>query len=118
MCESWETCLSHGLKTNTSVIKNVTDIVSKNAIEAPSFWDIAYKQLTAHEKERFTTLRHVWTDRGKLNALIRSALNERSLERYILIWLNEPNLQGHFETWALMIDNEATNLLPSIAAGS
>lgn len=60
----------------------------------------------------------VYTDQGKVRALIRAALNERAMERYILIWLGD--LQGlatHFETWAFIRDIEAINLLPSIAAG-
>lgn len=60
----------------------------------------------------------VLTDQGKVRALIRAALNERALERYILIWLSDANgLAVRYETWAFLRDNEATNLLPSIAAG-
>lgn len=60
----------------------------------------------------------VCTDHGKVRALIRAALNERSLERYILTWLGDANgISTYFESWALIRDNEASNLLPSIAAG-
>lgn len=60
----------------------------------------------------------VYTDNGKVRALIRAALNERSMERYILMWLGDANgLSTYFESWALIRDNEASNLLPSIAAG-
>jgi sorting nexin-29 len=53
-----------------------------------------------------------------VRALVRAALNERALERYILIWLSDASsLEIKFEPWAFMRDNEATNLLPSIAAG-
>lgn len=53
-----------------------------------------------------------------MRALVRAALNERALERYILIWLSDASsLEIKFEPWAFMRDNEATNLLPSIAAG-
>lgn len=60
----------------------------------------------------------VYTDNGKVRALIRAALNERSMERYILMWLGDANgLSTHFESWALIRDTEASNLLPPIAAG-
>lgn len=53
-----------------------------------------------------------------MRALIRAALNERALERYILTWLGDTiGLLARFESWALVRDNEACNLLPSIAAG-
>lgn len=59
-----------------------------------------------------------YTDHGKVRALIRAALNERALERYILTWLGDSNgLNTHFESWAFIRDNESSNLLPSIAAG-
>lgn len=54
LCETWEICLSHGLKT-TSVFKN---IVSGSLTESTTFWDFAFKHLTSHEKERFTSLRY------------------------------------------------------------
>lgn len=60
----------------------------------------------------------VYTDQGKVRALIRAALNERALERYICTWLSDTNgLILRYESWALVRDNEASNLLPSIAAG-
>lgn len=60
----------------------------------------------------------VCTDHGKVKALIRAALNERALERYILTWLSDATgLKTYFESWALIRDNEASNLLPTIAAG-
>lgn len=109
---------SHGLKSSqSSVLKSVTDLVSGSFTEPPTYWEFVFPLLTAHEKERFSTLRHVWTERGKGRALIRAALNERALERYILMWLNEPSLKSCFEQGALLRDDEATNLLPSIAAG-
>lgn len=60
----------------------------------------------------------MYTDNGKVRALIRAALNERSMERYILMWLGDTSgLSTYFESWALIRDNEASNLFPSIAAG-
>lgn len=59
----------------------------------------------------------VWTPRGKTKALIRAAFNERSLERYVLMWLSDPILSSVFEPWSLMLNKESSSLLPSLAAG-
>lgn len=92
-------------------------VVGGGAEQSTTFWDFAYRNLSQQERERFSTLRHVWTESGKVRALIRALLNERSFERYILIWLNDPNLENSFEDWAFLRDVEVMNLLPSIAAG-
>lgn len=120
LCSIWEYALSHGLKsTGSSIFKNVTDIVVGSSVEqTTTFWDFAYNNLSQQERERFSTLRHVWTDSGKVRALIRALLNERSFERYILIWLNDVNLTNSFEDWAFLRDFEVQNLLPSIASGN
>lgn len=102
----------------TSIFKNVTDmVVGSGGEQSVTFWDFAYRNLSQQERERFSTLRHVWTESGKVRALIRALLNERSFERYILIWLNDPNLPNSFEDWSFLRDVEVMNLLPSIAAG-
>lgn len=67
-------------------------------------------------------MNHNWsavtTDLGKTRSLIRAALNERCLERYILTWLTDKKgLEARFESWSLLRDSEASNLLPSLAAG-
>lgn len=116
LCLAWERALGHGIKQQSSFVQNVTDLIS-GTTDQPNFWTFAYQHLTKHEKERFSTFRHIWTDRGKIMALLRAALNERSLQRYVLIWLSDLNLKSFYEDWALMRDNEATNLLPSIAGG-
>lgn len=46
-----------------------------------AFWPFVKKHLTKHEQERYAVLKHIWTDTGCGRAWIRSALNERSLER-------------------------------------
>lgn len=117
LCNAWEAVLSHGLKISNSVLKNVTDLVSGSQSETPLFWNFAVKYLSQHEKERFAKLKHVWTDCGKGRSFIRSTLNEHSLERYILTWLSDNSLENDYEKWSFLRDDEATNLLPNIAAG-
>lgn len=118
LCDTWERVLTHGLKSNSSVLKNVTDLMAGGSQEVPVFWDFAYKHLTNHEKERFSTLRHVWTNGGKGKSLLRAVLNERALERYMLMWLgDEKLLEESYESWALLRDGEFAGLLPNMAAG-
>ncbi|XP_055617581.1 sorting nexin-29 [Toxorhynchites rutilus septentrionalis] len=118
LCETWERVLSHGLKSNSTMLKSVADLVAGGGLEIPVFWDFAFKHLTNHEKERFSALRHVWTNSGKGKALLRAILNERALERYMLIWLGDVKiLEESYEPWALMRDPEIVSLLPNMAAG-
>lgn len=138
VCDLLDTVLSHGLKqpvtvsapiqTATALLQNVADRVAEAVTGAPfpgsvagqpsvTFWSFALPHLTAHERERFCTLQHVATDSGRGRALLRAALNERSLERYVLVWLNAPQLFTSYEPWAALRDPETSNLLPSIAAG-
>ncbi|KAJ8932768.1 hypothetical protein NQ314_014470 [Rhamnusium bicolor] len=94
LCLSLEAVFLHGLRTKpctnadqTSALKQVSDIVTQSlniANESPTFWPFVKKHLTKHEQERYSVLKQIWTDTGRGKAWIRSALNERSLERYIL----------------------------------
>lgn len=111
--------LCHGLvETNVaSVLKNVTEMVTNGPVELPNFWEFAYINLLNDERERFSSLQHVWTDRGKTRALIRAALNERSLARYLDIWLSDASLDKSYESWALIRDQESAAMLSSMASG-
>lgn len=92
-------------------------MVSSGPVELPNFWEFAYIHLQNNERERFSTLRHVNTDRGKTRSLIRATLNEHSLDRYVSVWLADPELAKSFEPWALMRDQEASPMLSSMAVG-
>lgn len=81
LCELWEICLSHGLKTN-SVFKN---IVSGSLTETTSFWDFASQHLTGHEKERFSSLRY-----GNISLSLFLSLS-LLLHKYILTYSFSPN---------------------------
>lgn len=71
--------------------------------------------MTRHERERFSTLRHVTTDRGRFRALLRAALNEHSLERYVLMWVNDPTLPDKYETYACMLNSTVREAIPQLA---
>lgn len=58
----------------------------------------------------------MWTDRGKTKALIRNALNERCLERYLLTWLSAHNLNDFYEPHSLLRDEKASAILPKLAS--
>ncbi|XP_058064524.1 sorting nexin-29 [Anopheles bellator] len=122
LCDAWERILSHGLRTNSTMMQNVVELVTYNSDGggegAPLLWDFANRHLTNHEKERFNKLRHVWSRCGKGRALLRTILNERALERYVLIWLSDEKLlEQCYEPWALMRDVEVQSLLPNVATG-
>jgi sorting nexin-29 len=50
-------------------------------------------------------LKSINTDEGRTRAWIRASLNEHSLERYVHLFLSDPDiLDQHFETWAFIRD--------------
>lgn len=102
LLDCWELLLFHGLK-------------STYFKQSHGFWDIAYEHLTRHEKERFDGLRHVHSDRGKCRSLLRAALNERSLERYVLMWINDENLYEKYEPYACILDKNTIEEMPKLA---
>lgn len=57
LCINWELAFLHGLKTS-SVLKNICSGNISIDVSNPSFWDFVFSHLTAHEKERFSSLRH------------------------------------------------------------
>ncbi|XP_050101271.1 sorting nexin-29-like [Anopheles aquasalis] len=128
LCEAWEGLLAYGLKQGSvsGMLQNVVgELVALSsgsgagpATDGPVFWDFAYRHLTNHERERFSTLRHVWSACGKGRALLRAILNERALERYVLMWLSDEQLLAeYYEPWALLRNAEVQHLLPNVAAG-
>uniref|UniRef100_A0A182J7H1 Sorting nexin-29 n=1 Tax=Anopheles atroparvus TaxID=41427 RepID=A0A182J7H1_ANOAO len=128
LCDVWERVLSHGLRSTGSMLQNVVELVGGGvgagtgsgscSGDGPFFWDFAFRHLTNHEKERFSSLRHVKNRRGRGRALLRAILNERALERYVLIWLGDEHLLSEcYEAWAVLRDGEVQSLLPNMAAG-
>lgn len=103
LLDCWELLLFHGLKSN--LFKSTH-----------GFWDVAYQHLTRHEKERFDGLRHVHSDRGKCRALLRAALNERSLERYVLMWINDDTIFDKYEPYACILHKQTIDELPKLAS--
>lgn len=96
LCSALEAVLAHGLRPKPidpsgqgSTLKQVSDIVSNSLSltnDTPSIWHFVKHHLTKHEQERYAVLRQIWTDVGRGKAWIRSALNERSLERLMFIF--------------------------------
>lgn len=126
LCVQFEAVLSHGLrskfftKKNNSAIKQVTErVLGVSGSEHLQFWHFVREHLTKHEQERYENLRHIWTDNGCGRAWLRSALNERSLERYFLSLTNSSveQISCYYEDWAFLLDQEKSNILPQAAAG-
>lgn len=121
LCTVLEQVLCHGLKyrnveKKSSTIRQVTDLVLGNA-EQYTLWDCIQDLLTNHERERYELLRQIWTDRGRARAWLRSAINERSLERYMSALINSTNLSTYYEDWSFLLNQESSNILPNMAAG-
>lgn len=63
-------------------------------------------------------LRNISSEYGRVKAWIRACLNEHSLEKYILLLLeNETTLIKLYESWSLIRDSEKSAVLPNCAAG-
>ncbi|ENN75472.1 hypothetical protein YQE_08021, partial [Dendroctonus ponderosae] len=129
LCLCLEGVFLHGLRTKSfssqnqvnSALKQVSDIVAQSLHirqESIAFWTFVENHLTNHENERFNILKNIWTDIGKCKAWVRSALNEKSLERYFHIVLSDKLiLKEHYESWALLRDEDRNSMLPNMAAG-
>ncbi|XP_022190156.2 sorting nexin-29 isoform X2 [Nilaparvata lugens] len=128
---SLERVFAHGLcaprtGSSNSAIRQVTEKVLGTSVgssgsfsgeSTASFWPIVREHLTAHERDRYTHLRHVWTDGGRARAWLRSAINEHSLERTVLALLASELIAEHYEPWAFLRDQERNSILPTTAAG-
>nr|CAD7408261.1 unnamed protein product [Timema cristinae] len=130
LCALLEAALCHGLRSrplvkSSSTLRQVTEIVSSSFHigrgpnqEQPVFWHYVCEHLTRHEYERYLLLKNVWTDAGRGRAWLRSALNERSLERYLHCMLgNTAHLHIFYEDWSFLVDQEKSSMLPVMAAG-
>lgn len=80
-------------------------------------WNYTKLHLTRHEEDRFKLLKTVNTPLGYFKAFLRSALNEKSLERYLLSWISHPILKEYYEDWAALRDANLAKKLPEIASG-
>lgn len=126
LCHCVEQVLNHGLRTKPqykvpSAFDHVSDIVAstfRNSQESPCFWHFVRMFLTQHELDRYTNLKNVNSDVGRGRAWLRSALNERSLERYLQLLLAKPK-DGlvFYHEWALLLDQDLNSTLPNMAAG-
>lgn len=130
LCHRMEAALSHGLRSraiskSSSAFRHMTEIVSTSlhigrggAQDQLVLWHYIREHLTRHEYERYTALHNVTTDVGRGRAWLRAALNERSLERYLHMLLSSQQLlQAFYEDWALLLDQEMSSTLPTMAAG-
>ncbi|XP_067624642.1 uncharacterized protein [Eurosta solidaginis] len=129
LCEALEEAFSYGMRqqqslvtvTAASLFQNMHEIVTGNISNMQgtsgnvTFWDFCQKHLTAHERERYMQLNHVWTKCGRGRAFIRATLNENSLQRYLLTWLDaEDDLRLFYTQWSILLDANARKELPRI----
>ncbi|XP_065200846.1 sorting nexin-29-like isoform X2 [Planococcus citri] len=114
VCFCFEAVFNHGLKRTIS--KKSTKAFCIN--EKPTFWLCISHILSQHERDRYNSLKNVKSNWGKGRAWLRSALNERSLERYLQsLIFDEILLAEYYEELAFLRDQEKSNILPTAAAG-
>lgn len=74
--------------------------------------------LSQHERDRYNSLKNVKSNWGKGRAWLRSALNEKSLERYLQALIcDDILLAEYYEEYAFLRDQEKSYILPTAAAG-
>lgn len=94
-------------------------IVDVKFNEKLTFWHCVSNILSQHERDRYNSLSKVRTNVGKGRAWLRSALNERSLERYLSSLIcNEELLAQYYDVSAFLRDQEKSYILPTAAAGT
>ncbi|XP_071037773.1 sorting nexin-29 [Parasteatoda tepidariorum] len=125
LCTQLETVLQHGMrKTDKSFLplRHVADMMKNlniiNNEAEPSFWQIVRLVLNKHEYERYMLLKNIKSDIGRGRAWLRSALNEKSLERYMHMIVTESSqIRNFYEDGAFLLDEERSSMLPMMAAG-
>lgn len=82
------------------------------------FWCFIKGILNEHEIQRFNLLTNVKNDYGRGKAWLRASINERCLEKYMHLCINNEKLINQFyEKWAFMSNSEKSSILPNTAAG-
>ncbi|KAL5234452.1 hypothetical protein ACI65C_001862 [Semiaphis heraclei] len=130
LCQCIEAILSHGLKSintedKSSLLKRqVTKIVTglsdgdKSQNRLIPFWCFVKEILNEPEIQRFNLLSNIKNDYGRGKAWLRASINERCLEKYMHLCINNENLINRFyEKWAFMCNTEKNSILPITAAG-
>jgi len=106
------------LKRQVSKIVTGLSDGEKNQNRYVPFWCFIKGILNDPEIERFDLLTNVKNDYGKGKAWLRASINERCLEKYMHLCVNNEKLVNQFyEKWAFMSNSEKNAILPNTAAG-
>lgn len=90
----------------------------KNHKRLVPFWYFIKEILNESEIQRFDLLTNVRNDYGRGKAWLRSSINERCLEKYMHLCINnEKHINQFYEKWAFMSNSEKNSILPNTAAG-
>nr|XP_002130434.1 sorting nexin-29 [Ciona intestinalis] len=118
LCAQLEAVLQHKLKTSKKSLEIIKQVALSGSYEEITFWNFIKNHLSKDEIERFENLTNIRSDIGRGRAWLRCSLNEHSLERYFYIFLSDPDiLRQYYEEEALLLDDEISSTLPSMAAG-
>lgn len=106
------------LKRRVSKIVTGLSDIDKSQNHLVPFWIFIKEILKEHEIQRFELLTHIKNDYGRGKAWLRASINERFLEKYMHLCVNNEKLINQFyEKWAFMNNREKNSILPNAAAG-
>lgn len=106
------------LKRRVSKIVTGFSDGDKNQNRLVPFWCFVKEILNGPEIQRFELLSNIKNDYGRGKAWLRASINERCLEKYMHLCINNENLIFQFyEKWAFMHNSEKSSILPNVAAG-
>lgn len=106
------------LKRQVSKIVTGLSDIDKSQNRLIPFWYFVKGILNEPEIQRFDLLTNIKNDYGKGKAWLRASINERCLEKYMHLCINNEKLINQFyEKWAFMSNSEKNSILPNTAAG-
>lgn len=106
------------LKRQVSKIVTGLSDGDKNQNRLVPFWCFVKEVLNEPEVQRFDSLVNIRNDYGRGKAWLRASINERCLEKYMHLCINNEDLiYKYYEKWAFMSISEKNSILPNIAAG-
>lgn len=101
----------------SKIVPGLTD-GDKSQDRLVPFWCFIKEILKEHEIQRFDLLTNISNDYGRGKAWLRASINERCLEKYMHLCINNEKLINQFyEKWAFMGNSEKHSILPNTAAG-
>lgn len=102
----------------SKIVNGLSDSDKHQNSPVVAFWCFIKEILKESELERFYSLTSINNEYGRGKAWLRASINERCLEKYMILCISNNELINKFyEDWAFMKNYEKNAILPNIAAG-